>query len=181
MESLGFKGRGYFGTKEEATLNIKPFRLHIEQLRKTHSASGSGGGGDSNSASHPKVYSVATHNTKLLSGHDRVVAKAGFAARKRFLGTEQPEAKKQNPPKTLQERMCAWHAEKFEQVRVAACHKVGQWRRQNMRVMYWVGWQDRMMIYLSDNIWGGGPPGISWMAARPLLTTSARTLSSLCS
>ena len=52
MESLGFKGRGYFGTKEEATLNIEPFRLHIEQLRETHSTSigGGGGGGGSSSA-----------------------------------------------------------------------------------------------------------------------------------
>ena len=29
MEILGYKGGGYFGNKEEATLNIEPFRLHI--------------------------------------------------------------------------------------------------------------------------------------------------------
>ena len=53
MESLGYKCGGYFGTNEEATINIKPFRLHIDQLRETHSASG--GGNSGSSASHTKV------------------------------------------------------------------------------------------------------------------------------
>ena len=53
MESLGYKCGGYFGTNEEATINIKPFRLHIDQLRETHSTSG--GGNSGSSASHTKV------------------------------------------------------------------------------------------------------------------------------
>ena len=90
MDSLGYKGSGYFGTKEETMLNVYPFRLHIEQLRKTCSTSGGGGGGGS-SASHTKVYFAAMRNTMRSGGRDEVVAKVGFAACKRPLGTEQPE------------------------------------------------------------------------------------------
>ena len=90
MERLGYKGGAYLGTKEEATLNIESFRLHIKQICKTHSNSGGG----SSIASHTKVYSAATRNTTRSGRRDEVVAEAGFEARKRPLGTEQPEVKK---------------------------------------------------------------------------------------
>ena len=120
MDSLGYKGGGYFGTNEEATLNIEPFRLHIEHLRETHSTSGG------SSASHKKVYLAATRNTMLSGGRDQVVAKAGFAARKRPSGREQPEVKKQKLPEILHASVNAWLADKFAQVRAAACGKLGQ-------------------------------------------------------
>ena len=63
MDSLGYKGGGYFGTNEEATLNIEPFRVHTKQLRETYSTSG-GSGGSGGSASHTKVYSATTCDTK---------------------------------------------------------------------------------------------------------------------
>ena len=123
-ESLGYKVGGYFGTKEEATLNIEPFRLHIEHLRETHSTSGG------SSASHKKVYLAATRNTMLSGGRDQVVAEAGFAARKRPSGnnqkppnslhtTEQLEVKNQKLPKRLQAIVRARRAEKFAQMRAA--------------------------------------------------------------
>ena len=125
MERLGYKRGGNFGTKEEATLNIEPLRLHIEQLRETHS--GSGGGGSGRSVSHTKVYSAATRNTKRSGGRNEVVTKAGFAARKRSLGTEHPKVKKQKLPKSLQASVRVLRAEKFAQVKAAACRKLGQW------------------------------------------------------
>ena len=70
MESLGYKGGGYFGTKAEAKLNIKPFRMYIEQPRKTHSTSDGG----SSSASHRKVYLAATSKKIFRSNNDQVAS-----------------------------------------------------------------------------------------------------------
>ena len=67
-----------------------------------------------------------------------MVAKAGFAARKRPSGREQPEVKKQKLPESLQASVRARRAENFAQVRAAACHKFGQWRRRHVRLMDWV-------------------------------------------
>ena len=89
MENLGYKGGGYFGTKEEATLNIEPFWLHTEQLCKTHSSRDGDGGGGGSRASHMKVYFATTRDTTRSGGRDKVVAEAGFVARKRPSGKKQ--------------------------------------------------------------------------------------------
>ena len=168
QERWGYKDGGRFGSKEEATLNIEPFRIRVESVRVEECDGGGGGGGG---AGRTKEYSAATRDTTRSGGRDEVVAEAGFAARKRPSGTsgkEQPGVKKQKLPESLQASVRARRAEKLAQVRAEACRKLGLWRRRHVRVMDWVRWRERVMAYLGKHIWegttwklmDGGPPSI---------------------
>ena len=156
-------GAGRFESQAHAEQHIMLFRLFIEQQRGATGGGGGGGGG----AGRKKVYSEATRGGTRSGGRDE--AKAEEAVAKRRLDPRGgAEKKKQKLPDSLQANARARRAKKFAQVLQKVRRRVKELACRRAKVVDWVEWRERAMVYLKAHIWegttwklmDGGPPCI---------------------
>ena len=170
QERWKYEGGGRFDSLEEAQLHIKPFQLRVEYMRVEECDSGGGGGGGG--ASHKKVYAAAVPRPEYTraGGRNEEKAKAAFDQRlkKRPNGAQSEVAKKRKLPDSLQANARARRAKKFAQVLQKVRRRVKELACRRAKVVDWVEWRERAMVYLKAHIWegttwklmDGGPPCI---------------------
>ena len=170
QERWNYEGGGRFDSLEEAQLNIEPFQACVEYIRTEECDRGGGGGGGG--ASHKKEYAAAVPRPEYTrsGGRNELKAKAAFDQRlkKRPNGAQSEVAKKRKLPDSLQANARARRAKKFAQVLQKVRRRVKELACRRAKVVDWVEWRERAMVYLKAHIWegttwklmDGGPPCI---------------------